>query len=99
MSHDHQAEITWSPALVEKGLPTQLETIAPAWFWDDQPRTREGWSLRCAFEPSPREQGNPSRARVRFTMDAAPHDRLRPGVTLRLFEPTSLQYATVRLLD
>lgn len=99
MSRDHEAEITWSSTLVDQGLPTSQRTIQPTWFWDDLPKTTEGWSLVCEFDAPPQRQGNPSRARVHFMMDSAPHDRLGEGVSLRMFEPSSRQYATVRILD
>jgi hypothetical protein len=99
MSREHHAEIRWTADLVETGLPTQLTITAPAWFWDDQPRTTEGWSLVCRFDSPPRDERIPSRAQVQFLMDSAPHDRLTPGTLLRLFESTTRQYATVEVLD
>jgi hypothetical protein len=99
MPSTHLAEIEWSSGQVEIGLPAVERTIDPAWFWDDMPRSTEGWSLACEFAPPPSQQGNPSRASVRFVVDAAPHDRLRPGTLLRMFERATRSYATVRILN
>ena len=98
MSDAHLAEIEWSPAQVAEGLPAFDRTIDPAWFWEDAPRSTQGWSLACEFSISPSQQGNPSRASVHFVMDAAPHLRLQPGALLRMFERATRQYATVRIL-
>ena len=98
MSIEHLAEIEWSAAQVARGLPSLERTTDPAWFWDDPPRTTEGWSLICAFAEPPSSQGNPSRAFVHFLMDTAPHDRLYAGALLRMFERGTRQYATVRIL-
>ena len=38
-------------------------------------------------------------ARVSCLVPDAPHDRLRPGVRLRLFERATQRYATVEILD
>ena len=51
------------------------------------------------FEPPPNEQGSPTVARVRFVMPDAPHERLRPGATLRLFERGTHGFANVHILD
>jgi len=98
MTVEHLAEIEWSAAQIAAGLPSVERTTDPAWFWDDAPRTTEGWSLVCAFAEPPSSQGNPSRASVHFLMDAAPYDRLRPGTLLRMFERGTRHYATVRIL-
>jgi hypothetical protein len=55
--------------------------------------------LVCSFDTVPAEQGNPSFARVRFMVENAPHELLRPGVTLQLFERATQAYATVQILD
>ena len=98
MSAEHLAEIEWSDTQVTNGLPAFERTTDPAWFWEDAPRTTEGWSLVCAFAESPSQQGNPSRASVHFLMDTDPHNRLHPGALLRMFERGARQYATVRIL-
>lgn|SRR5690348_11485953 len=96
---EHRARITWSDEQVLVGLPTVRETIDPAWLdaavlgWDD------AWSLVCSFDIPPREQGNPSMARVRFWMSHAPHDVLRPGARLCMFERGTRQYARVGVLE
>jgi hypothetical protein len=53
----------------------------------------------CEFDVPPSEQGDPSTARVQFMMEAAPHERLSPGTSLRLFERATLKHATVEILD
>lgn len=99
MIAEHRARITWSPACLARGLPDVTETIDPAWPPGVAPGTSEGWSLACRFAHSPREQGSPSEARVRFWMDEAPHDLLVPGARLLLRERGTGQYATVEILD
>ncbi len=99
MPDTHLADVEWSTAQVERGLPSFERITDPAWFWEDPPRSTQGWSLACEFTAPPSEQGNPSRATVRFVMDAAPHERLRPGALLRMFERPTHQYATITILD
>ena len=94
---EHPARITWSRQQVEHGLTDVLETIDPAWL-DVRTGGAEGWSLVCRFEPSPRLQGNPSAARVRFLVAEAPHPTLRPGVRLQMFERETGGYAVVEIL-
>jgi hypothetical protein len=79
------------------GLPTAQETVDPAWLTDDP--ADEGWNLLCTFSSPPLEQGSPSSATVRFLVDEAPHNRLGPGATLRLFERATQRYAAVDILD
>ena len=95
---EHRARITWSAEQLQSGLPDVIETIDPAWFVAEASPT-EGWSLICRFEQRVCEQGNPSAARVRFMMDGAPHERLKPGVVLRLFERGTQKFATVEILS
>jgi len=93
---EHRARITWSPALEQQGLPTIHESIDPAWL----PSARsEGWSLKYRFATPPNEQGNPSEAQVSFLMDNAPHDQLRPGAKLLLFEKWTGERIVVEILD
>ena len=99
MANEHLAEITWSEALVRRGLPNFDGTIDPAWIEGARPGKDEGWSLNCTFAAPPSQQGNPSKARVRFLMDEAPHDYLRPGAQLKLFERSTSEYAAVLILD
>jgi hypothetical protein len=94
----HRAQIAWSSEQVRRSLPECDRTIDPAWF-ASEPDGAEGWSLACDFDRPPSQQGNPSVARVRFWMEDAPHERLAPGVTLRLFERGTQQRATVEILD
>ena len=99
MASAHSARIFWSADLHERGLPAIAQTIDPAWFEDAQPGQDDGWSLVCDFERPPSAQGDPSTARVRLLVAEAPHDRLRPGVRLRLVERATQRYATVEILD
>ena len=94
-----RARITWSPDQVRLGLPPISEIVDPCWLDDTVPVTREGWSLVCRFDPPPHEQGNPSTALVHFLVDNAPHERLRPGASLRLFERGTGAYANVEILE
>lgn len=94
----HPARITWSSEYVRRGLPDVEHTIDPAWFEDGAAGEREGWSLRCHFDPSPRLQGNPSQAAVRFNIDGAPHERLVAGVILSMFERGTGQFARVEIV-
>ncbi|HEY0778164.1 MAG TPA: hypothetical protein VGD56_09380 [Gemmatirosa sp.] len=98
MEREHDARITWSDAHLQRGLVARTEWIAPAWFVGDPPDA-DGWSLVCRFEVAPAEQGSPSAARIRLWRPHAPHERLRPGAVLRLFEDVTLQLATVEVLD
>ena len=99
MPTEHRANITWSQALAERGLPTTSEVIESAWIDPDAPGEHDGWRLVCGFEAPPSEQGNPSAATVRFASDDAPDDRLSAGITLRLREPGTGHYASVAILD
>jgi hypothetical protein len=99
MGSAHSAWIFWSAEQATRGLPTVARAIDPAWFDDTQPGIGDGWSLVCDFDPPPSEQGDPTTAQVRFLVAEAPHDRLRPGVRLRLFERATNRYATVEILD
>ena len=96
---EHRARIEWSADLILAGLPKFTNTVAPAWFWEDQPKSGHGWSLSCRFERPPHEQGNPTLAYVRFAIDSAPHQRLSVGSALRLFEPVTRNFAYVEILD
>jgi hypothetical protein len=99
MATEHSARITWSAEQVRRGLPPVSQTIDPAWLEDAEPLKGDGWTLMCRFERPPVQQGNPSAARVRFLVDEAPHDQLKPGTSLRLFERGTKGLATVEILD
>src|SRR5687768_3221044 len=98
MAVEHPARITWSARHANVGLLTGAETIDPAWFSDATPKVDEGWSLVCQFETPPHIQGNPSVGRVRFLVPDAPHERLRVGTVLHLFERATGDLATVEIL-
>jgi hypothetical protein len=95
----HRARITWSAAHLNCGLPACTETTDPSWLLDATPSVDAGWSLVCLFHQSPRDQGNPSEARVHFLVDDAPHHILKPGASLRLFERATKDFATVEILE
>lgn len=99
MADEHRASITWSQALAELGLPDAVEVIDSAWVDPDAPKDHDGWRLICRFASPPSIQGNPSSATVRFAVDDAPHERLCPGATLRLYERATGQYAAVSILE
>jgi hypothetical protein len=96
---EHLAEVAWTPASMARGLPEVPEYVGPVHQPGVAPPwTHDAWSLICRFDPSPRDQGNPSRARVRFLFLAAPDSWLRPGSTLWLWEGP-LHLATISVLD
>lgn len=95
MPAEHLARIYWSDEQVRRGLPTFTRTTDPAWFESPD----EGLTLVCRFHASPREQGSPSVASVAFLTADAPHGRLIPGATLHLFERSTRQLATVRIIE
>ena len=93
---EHRARFTWSPEQLRLGLPAFEETVDPAWLSGS---SEEGWSLRCRFPKRPSDQGNPSEGYVSFAMDDAPHDQLRPGSSLRLYERATQRHASVDIID
>lgn len=96
---EHSARITWSDGHIRRGLPPVLVMIDPAWFADAASQHNDGWSLMCRFDAPPRDQGNPSLARVHFILDNAPHERLAPGAELSLFERATVGRARVEILE
>ena len=98
MSQIHDARIYWSDAHVARGLPSVDRSIDPAWFVEPGRGSEEGWSLKYEFSVPPAVQGTPSMARVEFMMPNAPHERLRPGVWLEVFERATQQHARVEIL-
>lgn len=98
MRAEHRARVQWSPRRVRQGLFDRKEVIAPAWLSDAIPQQEEGWSLVLRFDRTPLEQGNPTMAFVHFFVENAPHDRLRTGAVLRLFEELPGSLATVEIL-
>jgi hypothetical protein len=99
MTSYHNALITWSNEHVRAGLLDSSEIVDPAWFVEQGQRSGEGWSLRCRFEAPANRQGNPTRALIHFMTDNAPHERLKPGSTLHMFERATGKYASVAVLD
>jgi hypothetical protein len=98
MGTAHAARIYWSVEQVERGLPAVTRTIEPAWFLEAGQGSEQGWTLVCEFDSPPSVQGNPSTAQVAFWVEGAPHERLAPGVALRLFERATRQHARVEIL-
>ena len=98
MSQRHEARIHWSDAQVARGLPSFDRSIDPAWFVESGPGSEEAWSLKYEFSLAPAVQGTPSTAKVEFLVPNAPHERLRPGVWLELFERATRQRARVEIL-
>jgi hypothetical protein len=99
MSREHRASIEWTADLVAAGLPDFLATTDPAWLVEPLPDDHSGWSLRCRFDSSPRDQGNPSIAFVQYLFPEAPYGAWHVGAQLQLFERKTQQRATVTLLD
>ena len=83
------AKVHWLPHS-DRGtrrLPASLLYIGIGRFEEDGPAWPDGaWSIVCRFAEPPAEQGSPSVARVRFMVDAAPHERLVPGRRFGLYE-------------
>src|SRR5258707_9855078 len=98
MTTQHRAQITWSAQQASKGLPAITKIASPSWFTEPGLGSDEGWTLVCLFDTPPSKQGNPSAARVEFLVEEAPHERLRPGAILRLFE-SGAHEATVEILE
>jgi len=99
MAVEHLARITWSEEHVRRGLLAGVFTIDPAWVAEAVPGVDDAWSLRCDFDTPPAQQGNPSTGRVRFVVPAAPHDYLKVGACLRLFERGTGEFAQVEILE
>jgi len=58
---------------------------------------QEAWSIVLEFDEAPTDQGNPSMAKVRFLVEKAPVDRLRPGRAFALYEGKK-KVATVEII-
>jgi len=96
---EHRALICWSASRTQRGLPNTLRYVHGIRFTEGPPPwPDETWSLVCTFDISPSQQGNPSTARVRFLVDTAPHDRLKPGLKCWLYEGAT-QAAVVEVID
>jgi hypothetical protein len=97
---EHRARIQWSDTRRTRDrLPVTLQYVTMARFFEDAAGWPvNAWSVVCRFDEPPAVQGSPSLARVRFLADAAPHERLKPGVLFSLYEGRT-DVATVELLD
>jgi len=78
MRRFHRARIHWSSEQLSRALRTITRNVDPARFMGVRPGAEDAWSFVCEFDVSPPLQGTPSSARIRFYVDEAPHDRLRP---------------------
>ena len=99
IEREHSALVHWSAEQIRRGLPSIQRTVDPAWFVEPGNGSEQGWSLVCEFDAPPELQGTPSRARVRFLVSEAPHERLGPGTRLQLFERPTGRRALVEILD
>jgi hypothetical protein len=95
----HTARIHWSAEQLRQGLPSSGRRTDPAWFTEPGPGSEEGWSLVCEFEPQSLSPDEPTIARVSFMVENAPHDRLRAGTRLQLFEQATRRRVLVEILD
>jgi hypothetical protein len=78
---------------------TGNKLIHPGRFPEDGPETPHGaWSVVCAFDSPPSQQGSPSFGRVSFYVADAPHERFRPGTRFSLHEGP-MEVAQVEVLD
>lgn len=96
---EHRARITWSEEQVRRGLPAIHETVDPAWRDGTGPASSIGWSMRCRFDVTPADQGNPSMASVGFIFAEAPHSALQVGARRQLFERATGSAATVEVVE
>jgi len=86
------ALVTWAGR-----LPAGLKYSTLAKFAEDKNWPDRGWSVVLEFDRPPAELGSPSPGVVRFLMEDAPHDRLRPGCKFELFAG-SAKVADVEIL-
>jgi len=98
MQKTHTA-IHWSAEQLKLGLPLSGRRTDPAWFTEPGPGSEEGWSLVCEFEALPASPDEPTIAQVSFMVENAPHDRLRAGTRLQLFEQATRRCVLVEILD
>lgn len=87
----YPASVRWLAQAIRgtSHLPPTLRYVALSRFPEDGPQWPDGaWSveLRFAIPPSEQTEGLETRARVRFLMDDAPAERLRPGARFRIYE-------------
>lgn len=96
----HAGLVRWLPAKERDraGLPATLRYVGIGRFLEDIPGD-DIWSVVLEFEvPPPEQVSDVSRATVRFLVEAAPHDRLQPGVRFSLYEGNA-KVADVEVLD
>ncbi|ETW94370.1 hypothetical protein [Candidatus Entotheonella palauensis] len=101
MSKSVIAKVYWVP--LEKGgrtaLPAGKQYATVSCFQEDaESWPQEAWSIVLEFDEPPLKQGNPSMARARFLVDAAPVDRLKPGRAFDLYEGVK-RVATVEIIE
>lgn len=89
MKKSVRAKVHWIPP--DKGgrtaLPAGQHYTTVSRFQEDDERWRqEAWSIVLEFDEPPAKQGNPSMARARFLVEAAPIERLKPGCAFELYE-------------
>jgi hypothetical protein len=101
MSKSILAKVHWVPP--EQGgrkvLPAGKQyTTVSCCQEDAESYLQEGWSIVLEFDEPPVKQGNPSMARARFLVDAAPIDRLQPGRAFDLYEGVK-RVATVEIME
>ena len=91
----HRALVHWSPQQLQRGLPHSVRAIDPAWIDRDE----DGWSLVVRFEKPPVQAGSPTRAWIHFAFGDAPHEVLKAGAILSMFERETGGRARVEVLD
>jgi hypothetical protein len=101
MSKSVLAKVHWVPP--EKGgrkvLPAGKQYATVSCFQEDaESWLQEAWSIVLEFDEPPVKQGNPSVARARFLVEAAPVDRLKPGRAFDLYEGLK-RVATVEIME
>lgn len=96
----HKAKVSWLSEAFggRKALPPVGQYITLSRFSADTSWPDGAWSVVLEFEPPASVQGSPSRATVRFLVEAAPVERLMPGAIFELYEGLQ-KVATVEVID
>ena len=97
MNPECTVRVRWSDRQAALGLPTSTRILDPAWV-GGRSAAAEGWTLAITFDPPPAVQGNPSIGRAQFAVPGAPHEVLRPGALLELFERATGHVAVLEVL-